>query len=110
MTCSSSACDWPSGTAIEAAGEGVRRFAKGERVYTSGTLTGAYAEAALCKEAEIHPLPDRVSFEQGAAMGVPYATAYRALFQKARALPGEVVLVHGATGGVRSLGARFRRR
>ena len=85
---------------VEAAGEGVRRFAKGERVYTSGTLTGAYAEAALCKEAEIHPLPDRVSFEQGAAMGVPYATAYRALFQKARALPGEVVLVHGATGGV----------
>jgi NADPH2:quinone reductase len=45
-------------------------------------------------------LPDNVSSAQGAALGVPYATAYRALFQRARALPGETVLVHGASGGV----------
>src|SRR5439155_124221 len=45
-------------------------------------------------------LPARVSFAQGAALGVPYATAYRALFQRAAARPGETVLVHGATGGV----------
>ncbi|TAK05513.1 MAG: NADPH:quinone reductase [Candidatus Manganitrophaceae bacterium] len=85
---------------IEAVGEGVRRFKTGNRVYTSGTLTGAYAEAALCEEGQVHPLPESISFEQGAAIGVPYATAYRALFQKARAVPGETVLVHGATGGV----------
>ena len=85
---------------VGAIGEGVRRFKAGDRVYTSGTLTGAYAEAALCDEAQVHPLPESVLFEQGAAIGVPYATAYRALFQKARALPGETVLVHGATGGV----------
>lgn len=85
---------------VEALGAGARRFKIGERVYTSGTRSGAYAEAALCAEAQLHPLPDRVSFEQGAAVGVPYATAYRALFQKARAIPGEAVLVHGATGGV----------
>lgn len=85
---------------IEAVGEGVRRFNAGDRVYTSGTLTGAYAEAALCEEGQVHPLPESISFEQGAAIGVPYATAYRALFQKARAVPGETVLVHGATGGV----------
>lgn len=85
---------------VEAIGEGVRRVRAGDRIYTSGTLTGAYAEAALCDEMQVHPLPERASFEQGAAIGVPYATAYRALFQKARALPGEVVLVHGATGGV----------
>lgn len=85
---------------VEAVGAGVGRFKPGDRVYTSGTLTGAYAEAVLCEEAQVHPLPERASFEQGAALGVPYATAYRALFQKARALPGETVLVHGATGGV----------
>ncbi|MBI3805340.1 MAG: NADPH:quinone reductase [Nitrospirae bacterium] len=85
---------------VEAAGEGIHRFKVGDRVYTSGTLTGAYAEAALCTEAQVHPLPAQVTFEQGAAIGVPYATAYRALFQRARAVPGEVVLVHGATGGV----------
>jgi NADPH2:quinone reductase len=45
-------------------------------------------------------LPEGVSFAQGAAVGVPYATAYRALFQKAQALAGESVLVHGASGGV----------
>ncbi|HZR45882.1 MAG TPA: NADPH:quinone reductase [Candidatus Manganitrophaceae bacterium] len=85
---------------VEAIGEAVRRVKAGDRVYTSGTLTGAYAEAAICDETQLHPLPERASFQQGAAIGVPYATAYRALFQKAHALPGEVVLVHGATGGV----------
>lgn len=85
---------------VEAVGAGVRRFKAGARVYTSGTLTGAYAEAALCAETQVHPLPEAASFEQGAAIGVPYATAYRALFQKAKALPGETLLIHGATGGV----------
>jgi NADPH2:quinone reductase len=85
---------------VERVGEGVRRFKPGDRVYTAGTLTGAYAEAALCEEAQIHLLPKQISFEQGGAIGIPYATAYRALFQKARAVPGETVLIHGATGGV----------
>lgn len=85
---------------VEASGHKVRRVKIGERVYTSGTLTGTYAEAALATERQLHPLPEKVSFEQGAAIGVPYATAYRALFQKAQAVPGEVLLVHGATGGV----------
>ena len=72
----------------------------GRRVYISGTLTGAYAEMAVCAPHQVHPLPDRLSFEQGAAIGVPYATAWRALFQKAKATPGETVLIHGASGGV----------
>lgn len=41
-----------------------------------------------------------MSFGQGAAVNVPYATAYRALVQKAKARPGQTVLVHGASGGV----------
>jgi NADPH2:quinone reductase len=45
-------------------------------------------------------LPKPISFTQGAAVNVPYATAYRALYQISHALPGEWVLVHGASGGV----------
>jgi NADPH:quinone reductase len=72
----------------------------GARVYVSGSLSGTYAEYALCRRDQVHPLPDHLSFAQGAALGVPYVTAYRALFQRARALAGERVLVHGASGGV----------
>ena len=85
---------------VEKAGDGVRSFAPGDRVYTSGTVTGAYAELAVCDASRVHPLPAGASFAQGAALGVPYATAWRALFQRAKAVPGETVLVHGASGGV----------
>ena len=85
---------------VESTGEGVARVAVGDRVYLAGTISGSYAELALCDESQAHPLPQDLSFAQGAAVNVPYATAYRALFQRAHALPGEVVLVHGASGGV----------
>ena len=85
---------------VEAIGEGVKKFNPGERVYVAGTISGSYAEKAVCKESQVHPLPQRLSFAQGAAVGVPYGAAYRALFQRANAIPGEVVLVHGASGGV----------
>jgi NADPH2:quinone reductase len=85
---------------IEAAGDGVTGFTSGNRVYTAGSLSGTYAEYALCAENEVHHLPENVSFEQGAGVFVPYATAYRALFQKAGGKAGERVLVHGASGGV----------
>jgi NADPH2:quinone reductase len=61
---------------------------------------GTYAEGIVCRRTELHRLPDRISYAQGAAIGVPYVTAYRALFQRAAARPGETVFVHGATGGV----------
>src|SRR5437016_552126 len=85
---------------VASVGDEVKRVKAGDRLYCAGTLTGAYAEQALCLESQVHPLPSNVSFQQGAAVGVPYATAYRALFQRARALPAETVLVHGASGGV----------
>lgn len=85
---------------IESLGKGVRRFAVGARVYTAGTISGAYAERVLCAESMVYPLPDRLSYAQGAAIYIPYATAYRALFQRARAHAGEWALVHGASGGV----------
>lgn len=85
---------------IAAVGPGVSRFKPGDRVYTASTLSGAYAELALCDEKKVHPLPAKVTFAQGAALGIPAATAYRALFHRAQARAGETVLVHGATGGV----------
>lgn len=84
---------------VEAVGQEVS-LEIGTRVYTSGTLTGAYAEQMLCERQDVHPLPPQVSFSQGAGVNVPYATAYRALFQRAHGAAGETVLVHGATGGV----------
>ena len=85
---------------VEAVGHGVKPVEVGSRVYIAGSISGTYAELALCDESQVHPLPEGISFAQGAAVGVPYATAYRALFQKAQALAGESVLVHGASGGV----------
>ncbi len=85
---------------ISAVGVGVRHRAIGQRVYVAWSLSGTYAEEVLCEEFQTHLLPDNISFGQGAAIGVPYGAAYRALYQRACALPGETVLVHGASGGV----------
>ena len=85
---------------VEETGPDVKKLKPGNRVYTAGSVSGTYAEFALCTTAQVHPLPANVSFEQGAAIGTPYATAYRGLFQRAEAKPGETVLVHGASGGV----------
>jgi NADPH2:quinone reductase len=85
---------------VTSVGSDVKRVKAGDRVYTTGSKTGTYAEQTLCDEASVHPLPGHVSFEQGAAIGVPYGTAYRALFIRAQAKPAETILVHGASGGV----------
>jgi NADPH2:quinone reductase len=85
---------------IEQIGPDVNEFKQGARVYAAGSVSGTYAEFALCRTDQVHRLPAKVSFAQGAAMGTPYATAYRGLFQRADAKPGETVLVHGASGGV----------
>lgn len=85
---------------VEAVGGEVSRFEPGDRVYTADSLTGTYAEFSLCNENQLGRLPDDVSFEEGACLWTPYATSYRALFQKAAAKAGESILVHGASGGV----------
>ena len=85
---------------ISAIGSGVKHRQVGQRVYVAWSLTGTYAEEVLCKEFQTHPLPEGVSFGQGAAIGIPYGAAFRALFQRAHAVAGESVLVHGASGGV----------
>src|SRR6476620_5221338 len=85
---------------VEAVGEGVKKVKRGDRVYTARTLTGAYAEYALALEEQVHPLPEKIDFKQGAGIWVPYGTAYHALYHSAKAHASETVLVHGASGGV----------
>ena len=94
---------------VESVGPGVEGFSPGDRVYVGGTLSGAYADLALCEAWQAHPLPPNASFAQGAAVNVPYATAFRALFHFAHAQPGETVLVHGASGGVGVAGVQLAR-
>ena len=85
---------------VEKTGANISEFKTGDRVLTTGSITGTYAEFCLCEENQLIKLPENVSFEQGAGVFVPYATSYRALFQKADGKAGETVLVHGASGGV----------
>jgi NADPH2:quinone reductase len=85
---------------VEAVGEGVTKVKKGDRVYTAKTQTGAYAEYTLTLESQVHPLPAKITYPQGAGIWVPYGTAYHALHQSTKARAGETLLVHGASGGV----------
>jgi NADPH2:quinone reductase len=94
---------------IEAVGEGAKRVKPGDRVYTAKTITGAYAQYALTLEEQVHSLPEKVSFGQGAGVWVPYGTAYHALYHSAEARASETVLVHGASGGVGSAAVQMAR-
>lgn len=89
---------------VDAIGPGVTRLKPGDRVFVASTLarrkTGTYAEKVVCDVDAVYLLPESISFEQGAALGIPATAAYRALFHRARIKPGETVLIHGASGGV----------
>ena len=85
---------------VKKAGDRVQKVKEGDRVYLAGSITGTYSEYALCDEQQVWKLPNDTTFEQGAGIFVPYATAYRALVQKAKIKVGETVLVHGASGAV----------
>lgn len=97
-----------AGTVL-ALGTGVTRFKVGDRVYAYGTRSGAYASQVLALEGRLQHLPAKVSFAQGAALGVPYGTAHRALFYRGQAQAGETVLVQGASGGVGSAAVQLAR-
>jgi NADPH:quinone reductase-like Zn-dependent oxidoreductase len=87
------------GGVVESVGEGVEDFAPGDRVM-AGTRFGGYAELVSVPEIQVLPLPERFSFEQGAAFPVNYATAYSALVIMGGLKRGERVLIHAAAGGV----------
>jgi NADPH:quinone reductase len=96
---------------VEATGANVRAFKPGDRVYAHGVAPGygGYAELTISEDSQVHRLPDGVSFEKGAAIGVPYGTAWRALFMKAQARAGEVVFINGASGGVGTAAVQIAR-
>ncbi len=96
------------GGVVHAVGANVTRVRAGDRVYGHAAI-GGYAEVALCEDWQVHPLPQGSSFQQGSAIGVPYATAWRALLMRAEGRPGESVLVHGASGGVGTAAVQIAR-
>ncbi len=85
---------------VESIGPDITGFARGDRVYVAGSMSGTYAEQCRCTPEQVHHLPAPVSFEHGACLWINYGTAYRALFTRGGALAGDRVLIHGATGGV----------
>jgi NADPH2:quinone reductase len=94
---------------VEAVGTDVTKVKSGDRVYVAKTVTGAYAEYAIALESQVHRLPEKASFSQGASVWVPYGTAYHALYHSAQAHASETVLIHGASGGVGIAGVQIAR-
>ncbi len=101
------------GGVVREVGPGVTRIGRGQRVLAM-LGWGAYAERVSAPVEHVFPIPDAMSFEEAAAFGLVYQTAYCALVQRAALRPGEWLLVHGAAGGVglaavqlgKALGAR----
>jgi NADPH:quinone reductase-like Zn-dependent oxidoreductase len=84
---------------VESLGEGVEGFSIGDRVF-AGTRFGGQAELVAVDAEQVQPLPERLSFEQGAAFPVNYATAHAALVVMGSLCEGNRVLIHAAAGGV----------
>ncbi len=93
-----------AGGVIAAVGVGAEAHSVGDRVFVgtalSKDLTGCYAEKVKRKASEVVPLPESVSFAEATGFGVSYTTAHYALFERGRAIAGETVFIHGATGSV----------
>lgn len=96
---------------IEEVGNEVENVKIGDRVYLSGfnanRNTGTYAEKVVIDAKNVYHLPDHATFNDGAALGIPAFTAYRALIQKAQLRAGETVLIHGGSGAVGSLAVQI---
>jgi NADPH:quinone reductase-like Zn-dependent oxidoreductase len=97
-----------AGTILEL-GEGVTGLSHGERVLAS-TKFGGYASQVVAPSSDVVPLPDGLSFEQGAAIPVNYGTAWAALIGYGSLQPGERVLIHSAGGGVGIAATQIARR
>jgi len=84
---------------VAALGEGVTGFAPGDAV-TAFAAIGGMGDYVLARADGLHRIPANLSFEQAAAFGIAYLTAWVALVRRARIEPGQWLLVHGAAGGV----------
>jgi NADPH:quinone reductase-like Zn-dependent oxidoreductase len=93
---------------VESVGEGVTDLALGDRVL-AGTRFDGYAELVVAKAVDVIPLPEGLSFEQGAAIPVNYATAYAGLVIMGGLREGDRVLIHAAAGGVGTAATQIAR-
>jgi len=99
---------------VSAIGDGVSEFKVSDRVFVGTALgfdmTGCYAEKVVRTAGNVQKLPDNVSFQQGAALGIPYATAHYALFARGAAKADETVFIHGASGSVGTAAIQLAKR
>ncbi|WP_318247672.1 NADPH:quinone reductase [Solibacillus merdavium] len=89
---------------VEEVGDLVTNVKVGDRVFIAslpnGDTTGTIAEKIVCESRFVHSIPEHISFEEGAALGIPALTAYRAIVGRANVKAGQTVFIHGASGAV----------
>ncbi|CAN8001993.1 unnamed protein product [Ixodes hexagonus] len=89
---------------VEEVGSGVTHLQARDRVFFCNSdptnVHGSYAQYSLLNATDVWKLAEELTFQQGACLGVPYLTAYRALVVKAKVTAGKMVMVHGASGAV----------
>jgi NADPH:quinone reductase-like Zn-dependent oxidoreductase len=93
---------------VEAIGAGVSGFVVGQRVM-AGTQFGGQAELATAQARDVMPMPDNLSFEEGAAFCVNYGTGYAALMIMGGLRAQNRVLIHSAAGGVGTAATQIAR-
>ncbi|MEM7188596.1 MAG: NADPH:quinone reductase, partial [Pseudomonadota bacterium] len=103
-----------AGGVVAAVGDGVTSVAVGDRVMV-GVMMGfrmqdCFAEKVVRAQENVVKLPDNVSFQQAAALGVPYGTAHWGLFARGTAKAGETVFIHGASGAVGTAAIQLAKR
>jgi len=98
---------------VERVGKNVTTVKEGDRVFVVGSNnsnnSGSYAQFVVTDITYVFPLHPRLSYAQGASLGVPFFTAYKALVLRAQTKPGETVLVHGASGAVGTAAVQIAR-
>ncbi|MDP9724905.1 NADPH:quinone reductase-like Zn-dependent oxidoreductase [Priestia aryabhattai] len=94
---------------IDAVGEGVVDWKKGDRVVYHGDFMkkGGYAEYAVTTAHSISRIPDAVTFEEATALPTAGYTAYEALFRKLPMNHIQTILIHGGAGGVGGFGVQL---
>lgn len=85
---------------VEAVGDGVTHLKAGDRAAYAAAPPGAYSEARVMKAAQVCPLPDAISFEEGAAMMLKGLTTHYLFRRTTPIAKGDTVLFHAAAGGV----------
>ncbi len=99
---------------ISSVGKSIGNFKVDDRVFVGFGLgfnmTGCYAEKVVRPATDVVKLPDNVSFNAGAALGIPYVTAHYGLFARGDAVAGETVFIHGASGSVGTAAIQLAKR